>query len=547
VNLTLTTDPSPHLRYRRADLLGLGFCVLVYLAHSFAFRHWIVDDAGISFVDARNLANGHGLVSQPGVPPVEGYSNFLWVVLLAMTYKLDVFDPYLTPKALAALFVIAAFIVAHRTTLRLMRRNSLLALFGPLMLALNTSIIVWTNSGLENALSLFFLSVLLGVTTHSVLSERPSFREASLAASTSAALGMTRPDLAIFAVVWPLLVLLLSHAGAPRPGRRGLLAVSAYGAVFAVIFGGFLLFRWNYFHALWPNSYYAKGTPPLSELLAVLTFQPQGLAKVGSLLARAYGATAFPAIVLLVAVATALVRKRCGGPEMVIGAFLLAGLVDFAALTNDWMGECRFATPFLLFLYPFTALLFLRFFESLPIVHARDSGLLVAATLLAVVATSAPIFGMRSVLFSRQPTVPFEVVREQYGRRYDAIAARLGLGNASVLLPDVGATLYYSSLTVFDLAGLTDSEIARSLVKDPGRFYRYVFEAAKPTFIHVRAPWTGLAAFERDLRFRRDYVPLSESVDESVGRDSGATVYSGDFIRRDALDGREGQLVERGW
>ena len=50
-------------------------------------RFWhVVEDAYISFRYARNLSEGRGLVFNPGDPaPVEGYTNFLWTLLLAGT------------------------------------------------------------------------------------------------------------------------------------------------------------------------------------------------------------------------------------------------------------------------------------------------------------------------------------------------------------------------------------------------------------------------------------------------------------------------------
>ena len=56
--------------------------LLLLVAHALLFGEWIVDDAGITFAYARNLVDGHGLVSQPGLPPVEGFSNFLWMLTL---------------------------------------------------------------------------------------------------------------------------------------------------------------------------------------------------------------------------------------------------------------------------------------------------------------------------------------------------------------------------------------------------------------------------------------------------------------------------------
>ena len=50
----------------------------------------VVDDAYISFQFARHLNQGHGLVWNVGDPPVEGYSNFLWVMLLSLTDRLGI-------------------------------------------------------------------------------------------------------------------------------------------------------------------------------------------------------------------------------------------------------------------------------------------------------------------------------------------------------------------------------------------------------------------------------------------------------------------------
>jgi hypothetical protein len=51
--------------------VGLG-SVLVALHASF-YGGWIVDDAGVTFSYARNVAAGHGLVDQAGGKAVEAY------------------------------------------------------------------------------------------------------------------------------------------------------------------------------------------------------------------------------------------------------------------------------------------------------------------------------------------------------------------------------------------------------------------------------------------------------------------------------------------
>jgi hypothetical protein len=79
---------------RSAPVLDL-FVVLLPLA---IVRSWVVDDAAITFAYAR----GYGFVSQPLVMPVEGYSNFAWLVVMMPFNALDMFQATMTPKLLSA-------------------------------------------------------------------------------------------------------------------------------------------------------------------------------------------------------------------------------------------------------------------------------------------------------------------------------------------------------------------------------------------------------------------------------------------------------------
>ena len=53
------------------------------------FRRFVQDYAFISFRYARNLADGLGLVWNVG-ERVEGYTNFLWTLMMAPSFKLGV-------------------------------------------------------------------------------------------------------------------------------------------------------------------------------------------------------------------------------------------------------------------------------------------------------------------------------------------------------------------------------------------------------------------------------------------------------------------------
>jgi hypothetical protein len=57
-------------------VIGIGLLA----AHALVYAGYVIDDAWISFRYAQSLAHGDGLVFQPG-EHVEGYTNFLWVIL----------------------------------------------------------------------------------------------------------------------------------------------------------------------------------------------------------------------------------------------------------------------------------------------------------------------------------------------------------------------------------------------------------------------------------------------------------------------------------
>jgi arabinofuranosyltransferase len=73
----------------------LGFIMLVLGVIAF-LRWWFIyeqplqgiDDANIYFVYAKNLAEGHGFVYNPGGERVEGFTSMLWAVILGIYYML---------------------------------------------------------------------------------------------------------------------------------------------------------------------------------------------------------------------------------------------------------------------------------------------------------------------------------------------------------------------------------------------------------------------------------------------------------------------------
>ncbi len=344
--------------------------VIVYLAHAAVFRRWLIDDAGISFTYSRNLAQGFGLVAQPGALPVEAYSNFLWVILLAPFFLLRIFEPYITLKTLGAILVIAAFALIYRTFRPYFEGHAgetpgSSRPFGPwagrlalplvlTLVALNTSFVVWTTSGLENALNVLLASLLLTGLVRVVVRGDVGWGLAAGLGVLVAALGMTRPDGIVFFAAYPAALFAAVLLRQPRrPSRRDLRNLLVYAGSFAVLYGGFLLFRLAYFGELLPNTYQAKGGPSLHAVVALLTLQPDVIAKSLDLMAgvASRSLTGLALLALVTATLYLAFARRFRGYHLAVLIILLGAAASYLLLPADGMGEYRFGTNFVLFIY----------------------------------------------------------------------------------------------------------------------------------------------------------------------------------------------------
>src|SRR5437763_2408333 len=174
----LPDDPAPATTdrgwgARLAPVLAILAGVAAVGWHATRYGHWIVDDAAITFSYARSFADGLGPVLQPGVPPVEGFSDPTWMVLLGLGKLVGLFDHgllfglpdyVLFPKALGLLFTGGILTACYIAAKQIFTRFAWLAtLVVGLTLATIPSFVIWVVSGLENSLFAFVV-VTLAVT-----------------------------------------------------------------------------------------------------------------------------------------------------------------------------------------------------------------------------------------------------------------------------------------------------------------------------------------------------------------------------------------------
>jgi hypothetical protein len=514
--------------------LALAACFAIYAAAAALLGDWIMDDAGISYAYARNLAGGHGLVSQPGRPPVEGFSNFLWVVLLALLFLARIFDPVVAAKALGALCVLLSLWIFQRS----LRRDPggwAPALLATALVAGSPPIVIWASSGLENGLTL-----LLGAALFDRLAWMPRRWELH-AGILTALLAMNHPENPLYVAAGllvccgPLLTGRESVAEAMRHAGR-------YLAGFALLFLPFMAFRLRTFGLPFPHTYYAKRRYPdlFSQLSASFLHPADTARKLFDLSRGIAGPLGIFAMALTVGAVLVLLRRgRLGRAFGAAFSLQVVAVATYLWNDEDWMGEYRFATlatAFSLVSFVMAGFSLDREFGGARARRLVTGAYAAAATLL--LANGAA----RVARFAETPPTPFADVARQYAFKFNVYADVLRLEHASLLLPDIGATLLYSNLTVYDAAGLCEPDVVRTLKggtvywldRHPA-FYDWVFETAQPTFINTHDFFTHVAALERDPRFERDYVAVNAYPDAYVALTYGWAALSGDWVRRDVL------------
>lgn len=232
--------------------IGAGASLALLLAHAWWYR-FLTDDAFISFRYARNLAQGHGLVFNPGFERVEGYTNFLWVILLAIFARVGA-PPERVANALSVVCGVAIWWLVLRSSLR-KGRPIWLVLAPVLLLASTRSFAVWCTGGLESKFFEFlvFAGVLRAVSE--VESARSGRRETWAGSSLLLGLAcLARPDRVVIAAG-----LFATRCIVERRRGRARLPVVARGlALAAGVVAAHVVFRLSYYGDWLPNTYYAK-------------------------------------------------------------------------------------------------------------------------------------------------------------------------------------------------------------------------------------------------------------------------------------------------
>ena len=483
---------------------ALAAILAVFIFHSISLN-FTQDDAFISYRYVRNLVAGHGLVFNPG-ERVEGYTNFMWIILLAVFTRLGL-DTILASKILGVTSGCIALVLLYKISRLVLQtqyvrtdgrastkaRGSepqgsaasshwLFAAIPPAILASNGAFAYWTISGLETAC--FIMAVLLSVYCY--------LSRGRLMAVAAALATLLRPEGAlVFAII-----VVHSFLTKERSFRNCLVQVLG----FTLLVTPFLAFRISYYRDILPNPFYAKTGLSLEYVRAGVTYF--------WLFLKAYGL--WGGLLL----APLLLYRRLRPMEKFILLFVYIYTAYVILVGGDVLRAHRFFLPILPLVYVLFALGIagLHSFLRIRSEHAASVGtavLVAALSMMTFLLPRAPIKSAREAEIA---------LYDKMAKHADALTHSFGR-DFTLAASTIGAIGYLADVKVIDMLGLTDRYIAKHPERIPGISSTWKEKTFNTRYLLSRNPdvilfSTGIrpsAPAEKALflssKFRRNYYP----------------------------------------
>ena len=449
--------------------LVVASAILVW--HSLQYD-FVTDDAYISFVFSRNLAERGELVFNPG-DPVEGYTNFLWTFVLGLLMLVGI-PPELAARVLGTALGIGGLYLSFRIVERLLGKGHVLAGLPPLLLACSSGYACWSSGGLETQLYTFLVAAALHAYVAADGAPGPGepepWRKLWRVGAFLALASMTRPEgpMLVALVGAHRLIVNVVRERRLRPSRDEWLAAAWFVGLWAPWF----MWRWSFYGEPFPNTYYVKAAGA-----AVAGYEQKMRGHGLHYVARWFQQTGLVWVGPLVALALiAPVRQprfRFALLFVVMGGAYLAYAISVG---GDFMGLHRFIMP----VFVLAAVLLALGLETLawPLRALAHRRAIVGGLALALVA----VFAVRQWELTRQ-SVRFGNFKNDDGidtpaylRVYAHDRALIGKALRPCVRPDdfaiyggVGALPYFAHLRGIDVFGLVSRRIAHEVPRTRDR------------------------------------------------------------------------------
>lgn len=242
--------------YLSASIILVLIAIVVFSGHVFRFWPYTLDDSFISFRYAKNVVSGYGITFNPYREPIEGYTAFLWVILMTIPHFLRL-DAVMFSKWCGVGSILLCMIIVFRFVSKLSAdsltgfRKYLPASIAVFMLACFQATAVHAVSGMETAFCTFLMTLFLYLLT--MYCDSPNKRKSAMWMVLSGlVLGLTRPETNLVVLIGLALV----YVSSPKE-KKSLLRKTIF---FSYILPGGIYFLWRllYYRHLFPLPFYVK-------------------------------------------------------------------------------------------------------------------------------------------------------------------------------------------------------------------------------------------------------------------------------------------------
>lgn len=402
------------------------------------------DDAYIHLRFAHHLASGEGIVWNKGEAPVEGSTSFFYLLMIAAIEMLGV-QPIWTLSYLNAIFSTILLLNAFILLEILNPEDLIVNLTVTVMLGLFYPIMVWSASGLEVMLYAFAILFCASLYILYCKGDISPYIVGFAFAITS----FIRPEcLLLFGATaaYELYVVCFSGTKDCKPSLR---LIGAFFLFYLPVF----LWKWSYFGYPFPNTYYAKTGGGVTQLLGGISylkinlienFIPAGLLGIIFLVTQRKDSYFVEKKYLLVLLVTSWVVVVING--------------------GDYMGKARFLTPTISFLYILGGFGISRIIDSIT-KTTLQFGLILIFLVVAFLKWQAenPIridYGNKPFPRAVISYKPKYIISTPEFVFMGKALKRISSPGESIALVPIGAIGYYSEMTVYDMVGLVDPQIA---------------------------------------------------------------------------------------
>lgn len=429
----------------------LLFVVLIALAW---YNRFLQDDAYISFQYAKNLVEHGRLTFNATGDFVEGYSNFLWTILMAGALKLGI-----KPEISSQIFSMLCWVLALQVLAKMAEKtakNAYLSLWFMGLLGINHTFSIYATGGLETALQLYLTVLVIAHTLQlrQQLTGGKSVHKKVWVLSFIMGLGcLNRMDF-ILVILWSLIVVTPAFMQSGRFQVKKLMLL--LGQLFSI--GGSLVSLWLiwklwYYGDIFPNTFYAKSGEIVWRRIAFY---------LGGFLAFYF---AIPTIALLVS------HSKKG--KQLLRQYAIQAILLWIGIWSTYLGwvggdfmEFRMLVPII----PFVYFIIFHYLDQVKKTH-----LLMGISLWMLGASIAHAQYFQTYLGIEDKARLHEVLTDkEIG--FIAVGKKLGevfseLDDLAIATVSAGAIPYFSELHTIDLLGLNDRFVAqngRKLTDIPG-------------------------------------------------------------------------------